>query len=138
MKRLYSEKWLILCVIFIILSCQQKDPAKEAESVAENYLEHLYACELDEASKFCTKEAQEDLAWYASNLTDNELSMITNRPKIIITGSNLLDDTLAIVNYKAENVLIADSLEHAGHIGAKEGSVELKRVGRNWKIKSER
>ncbi len=138
MEKLHSRKWSVLCVIFVILSCQTKDPAKEAENVAENYLEHFYACELDDASKYCSKEAKEDLAWYASNLTDEELGMITSRPEINILGSDLQGDTLARVRYKADKILITDSLEHRGHIGSKEGSVEVKRIGRSWKIMSER
>ncbi len=98
----------------------------------------MFTCNLDEASKFCTKEAQDNLSWYASNLTDRELNLITKRPVINILKSNIQGDTLATINYKAEQVLVADSLEHAGHIGTKEGTLELVRIGKKWKIKSER
>ena len=77
----------------MLISCQN-NPTKEAKDVAEKYLENLYACRLDDASKYCTKEAQEDLAWYASNLTDQELSLITKQPVISILKSHLQGDTL--------------------------------------------
>ena len=98
----------------------------------------MYTCNLNEASKFCTKEAKEDLSWYASNLTDRELNLITKRPVISILKSNLQGDTLISVNYRAEQVLVTDSLEHAGHIGTKEGTLELVRISKKWKVKSER
>ena len=121
----------------MLISCQN-NPTKEAKDVAEKYLENLYACRLDDASKYCTKEAQEDLAWYASNLTDQELSLIIKQPVISILKSHLQGDTLVVVSYRAEQVLVADSLEHAGHFGTKEGTLELLRVGKKWRISSER
>ena len=132
----HMKKWSVIWLIFMIISCQQ-DPTKDAREVAEKYLEYLYSIKLDDASKFCTKKGQENLAWFASNLTDNELSLIHKRPIISILKSEIQSDTLILVSYRMEQGLVADSLEHVGHIGTKEGTLEVVRVGGKWKIQSE-
>ena len=78
-------------------------------------------------------KGREEVRWFASNLTEDDLALISPDFEIEIKGSEATD-SITTVSYYAKNVIICDSLETKGHLGERSIKVTLKNEGGNWKV----
>ena len=117
-----------------LISCTSRNNESYAAStVALSFLEALYTCNFAEATAFCTSPGVKEVYWYASNLTEDELALVVNRPKIEI-GKTLLQDTIGVATFNAYDVLVTNSLEEKGHIGTVSGCVSLVKRKGKWLV----
>lgn len=126
---------LFLATFLSLLSCTSHDNESYIVStVASSFLEAFYTCDFAKATAFCTSSGVKDVCWFASNLTEDELALMNNRPKIEI-GETIIQDTIGIATFYAHDVLVTDSLEETGRISNTLGRVLLVKRKDKWMVK---
>jgi hypothetical protein len=116
---------------FVFSTCSEN--SQKATKTGKDFLENLYTCNFKACDALCTENGREEVRWFASNLTEDDLSIISENVNIEVEDCDITG-TSATVVYNAENVIVCDSLETKGHIGNKSLTVNLKNVKGNWKV----
>ena len=125
---------IALAAATLSLSCTEGEQRKsEAKNVARQFLESLYVCNFQDAMKICTKEGEKEVLWFASNLTEDDIRLITSQPEIEIEDCETYD-SVTIVTYHASNVIVCDTLEKKGYIGSRSATIHLKQEEKRWKV----
>lgn len=125
---------LIMATLLSLISCTPRNNESHAASkVAMSFLESFYTYNFDKAAEFCTSSGTKVISWYASNLTEDELSLVTNRPEIEL-GETEVQDTIGIACFSANHVLVTTSLEEQAHIGTASGRVLLVKKNGDWMV----
>ena len=150
---------LLPAVIFAIfpalISCNSHvKEVRVISDTARSFLESFYTCEFETASELCSESGVAELRWFASNLSEEELSLVVRRPKIETgaveinhsdassksgiemseSADEVSNSEIAVVSFEADDVLVVDSLEKAGYIGHSSGKVMLKKKGQKWLV----
>ena len=123
---------LIAIAILPLLFCSCFLDNKAAET-GKAFLENMYSCNFKACDELCTNKGREEVRWFASNLTEDDLALISPDFEIEIKGSEATD-SITTVSYYAKNVIICDSLETKGHLGERSLKVTLKNEGGTWKV----
>ncbi|MBQ7179671.1 MAG: hypothetical protein IJR87_00095 [Bacteroidaceae bacterium] len=125
---------LITVTLLSVISCTPRDNDSHAVSkVALLFLESFYTYNFQKSAEFCTSHGTKAISWYASNLTADELSLVTSKPKIKLDETEV-KDTVGIARFSADNVLVTTSLEENAHIGTATGCVLLVKRKGNWMV----
>lgn len=129
------ENYILLLVTFLsLISCSSRDKESDAASMtAQAFLEAFYTCDFGKATALCTSAGVREVSWFASNLSEEELALIVNRPKIKI-GETVQQDTVGVATFSAYEVLVASSLEEPGRIGSTSGRVLLVKRKDKWMV----
>lgn len=117
--------------VFLFSGCSEN--SKKATNTGKCFLENMYTCNFKACDALCTDDGREVVRWFASNLTDEDLALISNEVKIEVEESEITKDYASIV-YTAKNVIICDSLETNGHIGNRSLKMILKNINGTWKV----
>lgn len=115
----------------VFSSCSENNP--KAVKTGTDFLENLYTCNFKACDALCTENGREEVRWFASNLTEDDMAIIS--PEIEIEAEECeTTDTSASVVYNAKNVIVCDSLETKGHLGDRTLTVNLKNIKGTWKV----
>ena len=124
---------LTACTFSAILfsACSENNP--KAAETGKAFLENMYTCNFKACDALCTENGQKEVRWFASNLTEDDLAIISSDVDIDVEDCDITDSTATVV-YNAENVIVCDSLESKGHIGKRSLTVILRSVKGTWKV----
>jgi len=131
--RILYQITLTTCVIilFILSSCTEN--SRKATDTGKVFLKSLYTCDFKACDALCTENGKEAVRWFASNLTEYDLPLISCEVEIE-TEKYEVTDSSAYVVFTAKNVIVCDSLETKGHIGNRTLKIELKNIKNSWKV----
>ncbi len=131
--RMLHQITLTTCaiILFILSSCSEN--SRKATDTGKVFLKSLYTCDFKTCDALCTENGKEAVRWFASNLTEDDLALISCEVEIE-TEEYEVTDSSAYVAFTAKNVIVCDSLERKGHIGNRTLKVELKNVKGSWKV----
>ena len=106
---------LFLATFLSLLSCTSHDNESYIVSrVASSFLEAFYTCDFAKATAFCTSSGVKDVCWFASNLTEDELALMNDRPKIEIGETtdriNILYSSISADNLMKANKLFGENI----------------------------
>ena len=124
---------LIAGIISVILFSGCSENSKKATETGKSFLVNLYTCNFKAADVLCTDYGKEEVRWFASNLTKEDLAIISSNVEVETETCEFSDSTAFIV-YIAKNVIVCDSLETKSHIGTRSITVILKNVNSTWKV----
>lgn len=107
--------------------------SRQASGTGKAFLENLYTCNFKACDALCTENGRKEVRWFASNLTEEDLSLIS--PDIKIEAEDCqITDTSAFIVYRAENVIVCDLLETKGHLGERTLTLSLRNRKGTWKV----
>lgn len=124
---------LIACTISVILFHGCSENSNKATNTGKSFLTSLFTCEFEACDALSTENGQKEVRWFASNLTEEDLAVISQDVEINSEDCEI-NDTSASIIYTAKNVIVCDSLEKKGHIGERSLAVILKKVNGTWKV----
>ena len=117
--------------VFFLLGCSEN--SKKATDAGKSFLTNMYTCNFKECDALCTEKGKEEVYLFASNLTEDDLALISKNIEIEAEDCDITDHS-ASVTYTAKNVIVCDSLEAKGHLGERTLTVKLKNVNGSWKV----
>ena len=117
--------------LFIFNGCSEN--SQKATETGKTFLENLYTCNFKACDALCTEKGKEEVRWFASNLTEDDLTLISPDLEIEVEDSETSDSSATIV-YNAKNVIVCDSLEIKGHIGNRSLTVNLRKNKGTWRV----
>lgn len=127
-------------------SCHRipSDDREAATICAQDFTDHFYNYEFDEAYECCTSESRQWLMWHASQLTEEDLTVLNAHPERATTDimqvelSGQTPDSILIATCRINHVWLADSLERPPHYCEQIGCTltMVKREG-EWLVKME-
>jgi len=124
---------LIACTFYVFIFCGCSDNSQKAAKTGKSFLENLYTFNFKACDALCTDNGKEEVRWFASNLTEDDLTLISPDLEIEVEDSETSDSSATIV-YNAKNVIVCDSLEIKGHIGSRSLTVSLRKSKETWKV----
>lgn len=124
---------LIACTFSVFIFCGCSDNSKKAEETGKTFLENLYTFNFKACDALCTDNGKDEVRWFASNLTEDDLTLISPDIEIEIEDGEISDSSASIV-YNAKNVIVCDSLEIKGHIGNRSLTVNLRNIKGAWRV----
>ena len=124
---------LVVYTFFIIGFCACTENNHKAANTGKAFLENMYTCNFKACDALCTENGRKEVRWFASNLTEDDLPLISSEIKIEVEDSEVTDTSASII-YHAENVIVCDSLETKGHLGELSITVNLKNRKGAWKV----
>lgn len=112
-------------ILFAGLSCSTlpschripSDDREAATICAQEFTDHFYNYEFDEAYECCTPESRQWLMWHASQLNEEDLAVLNAHPERATTDimqveqSDKTPDSMLIATCRINHVWLADSLE---------------------------
>lgn len=127
-------RFAILIIASAFISCSFWNEDKTIiENTAKEFAEDFFCGQISKAVALCTENGKDDVKWYVSNLSENDIKLIKESPNVEIKESQC-SDTSAIVCIALDNVLQCDSLEKSGKAGYKEMSLRIKKTSKGWLI----
>ena len=124
---------LMACAFSAILLSGCSERNQKARETGKSFLVNRYTCNFKTCDALCTEKGKEEVRWFASNLTEDDLAIITGDVEIEVEDDDI-SDTEATIAYTARNVIICDSLETKGHLGERSLTLTLKNVNGTWKV----
>ena len=124
---------LMACAFSAILLSGCSERNQKARETGKSFLENMYTCNFKTCDALCTEKGKEEVRWFASNLTEDDLAIITGDVEIEVEDDDI-SDTEATIAYTARNVIVCDSLETKGHLGKRSLTLTLKNVNGTWKV----
>jgi len=106
---------------------------KKAAETGKIFIENLHTCNFRACDILCTDNGKEEVRWFASNLTAEDLALISKDVEVEIEEYESSDSVFSVV-YTAKNIIVCDSLETKGHIGERALKVVLRNINGNWKV----
>ena len=131
--RLSHLTTLMVCAFGAILLSGCSERNMKARETGRSFLENMYTCNFKACDALCTEKGKEEVRWFASNLTEDDLAVITGDVEIEVENDDI-SDTIATIAYTARNVIVCDSLETKGHLGDRSLRLILKNVNGVWKV----
>lgn len=116
---------------FVFGACSEND--KNATKTGKEFLENLYTCNFEACDALCTDKGKEEVRWFASNLTEDDLTIIPSDMEIEVEDCETTDTSAAVI-FNARNVIVCDSLETKGRLGDRTLTVNLKNDKGTWKV----
>ena len=117
----------------VILPTGCSENTSKAVNTGKAFLEYMYTCDFKACDALCTENGRKEVRWFASNLTEEDLSLIS--PDIKIEAEDCqITDTSAFIVYRAGNVIVCDSLETKGHLGERTLTLSLRNRKGTWKV----
>lgn len=116
---------------FVFSACSEND--QNATKTGKEFLENLYTYNFKACDDLCTDKGKEEVRWFASNLTEDDLTIISSDIEIEVEDCESTDTSAAIV-FNAKNVIVCDSLETKGHLGDRTLTVNLRNDKGIWKV----
>ena len=116
---------------FVFSACSEIN--QKAAKTGKDFLENLYTCNFKACDALCTANGREEVRWFASNLTEDDLAIISPDIEIEVEDCETTDTSASVI-YNAKNVIVCDSLETKGHLGNRSLTVNLKNAKGNWKV----
>jgi len=123
----------IVCTFSMFLLSGCSCNSKKATDTGRAFLMSLYTCDFKTCDNLCTERGKEDVLWFASNLTEDDLSIISEDVKIKAQDCEI-GGNFASILYSASNIIVCDSLETKGHLGDRQLTLNLKNIGGSWKV----
>ena len=117
----------------VILPTECSENTSKAVNTGKAFLEYMYTCDFKACDALCTENGRKEIRWFASNLTEDDLAVISRDVKIDVEDYEISGSTASII-YTAKNVIICDSLETKGHIGERSLTIKLKEINGSWKV----
>ena len=142
---LLSVVFAMLCLSLFSSSCerQEKRPSKNnATTAVEQFCAAFFNLQYEAALQYCTPESQKWIYFAASNVQDEDLSLLRNREggtSIEVTEIDASEtDSIGHATVKVGNFLSMDKIDDKGHI-AEEGIFHFELVKREgkWKVRME-
>ena len=124
---------LMACAFSAILLSGCSERNQKARETGKSFLVNMYTCNFKTCDALCTEKGKEEVRWFASNLTEDDLAIITGDVEIEVEDDDI-SDTEATIAYTARNVIICDSLETKGHLGERSLTLTLKNVNGTWMV----
>lgn len=124
---------LVVYTFSVIVFCACTENNHKAANTGKAFLENMYTCNFKACDALCTENGRKEVRWFASNLTEDDLPLISSEIKIEVEDSEVTDTSASII-YHAENVIVCDSLETKGHLGERFVTVNLKNRKGAWKV----
>ena len=124
---------LTVCTLSANIFSGCSENSQKATETGKNFLENLYTCNFEACDDLCTDNGKEEVRWFASNLTEDDLTLISPDIEIEVEDCETSDSSASVV-YNAKNVIVCDSLETKGHIGNKSLTVNLRNINGIWKV----
>ena len=124
---------LMACAFSAILLSGCSERNQKARETGKSFLENMYTCNFKTCDALCTDNGRKEIRWFASNLTEDDLAVISRDVKIDVEDYEISGSTASII-YTAKNVIICDSLETKGHIGERSLTIKLKEINGSWKV----
>ena len=124
---------LTVCTLSANIFSGCSENSQKATETGKNFLENLYTCNFKACDNLCTDNGKEEVRWFASNLTEDDLTLISPDIEIEVEDCETSDSSASVVYY-AKNVIVCDSLETKGHIGNKSLTVNLRNINGVWKV----
>jgi len=124
---------LIACTFSAILFSGCSENYHKATETGKSFLTSMFTCDFEACDAVSTKNGYNEVRWFASNLTEDDLAIISRKVDIDAEDCKITDTSASIV-YTAKNVIVCDSLEKKGHLGERSLTVLLKKVNGTWKV----
>lgn len=116
---------------FAFNSCSEK--YQKATKTGKAFLENLYTYNFKACDDLCTDNGKTEVRWFASNLTEDDLTIIPSDMEIEVEDCETTDTSAAVI-FNARNVIVCDSLETKGRLGDRTLTVNLKNDKGTWKV----
>ena len=124
---------LIACTFCAILLSGCSENSHKATDAGKAFLTSLFTCDFETCDALCTDNGKKELRWFASNLTEEDLAIISHDVEIDAEDCEVTEHS-AYVTYHAKNVIVCDSLETKGYLGERSLTVKLEKVNGTWKV----
>lgn len=124
---------LMACAFSVIVLCGCSEDTKKATETGQAFLKSMYTCDFKACDALCTDNGQEEVRWFASNLTEDDLTIISPNVEIDVEDCEITDSKASVV-YHAKNVIVCDSLESKGHIGERSVTIKLQKRNGKWQV----
>ena len=103
---------LTACTFSVIFLLGCSENSKKATDAGKSFLTNMYTCNFKECDALCTEKGKEEVHLFASNLTEDDLALISKNIEIEAEDCDITDHS-ASVTYTAKNVIVCDSLDDA-------------------------
>ena len=124
---------LIAFTFSVILFYGCSENCNKATNAGKSFLTSMFTCDFKTCDALSTANGRKEVRWFASNLTEDDMTIISRDVKIEAENCQMTDTSASII-YTAKNVIICDSLEKKGYLGERSMTVELKKVNGTWKV----
>ncbi|MBR6170636.1 MAG: hypothetical protein IKQ51_08055 [Bacteroidaceae bacterium] len=124
---------LIVCTFSAILLSGCSENCHKATEAGKTFLTSLFTCEFETCDALCTEDGKKEVRWFASNLTEEDLNIISRNVEITAEDCEVTDYS-ASITYHAKNVIVCDSLETKSYLGERSLKVMLEKVNGTWKV----
>lgn len=130
-----TKNFTLITLLFVSLSCfcSCVFGSSASEEIATDFLKKMFTCEFEAAKAHCTEQGAKQMLWFSSNLTEEDLALITEVPEVVVTGIES-DERRARLSCHVTNVIVCDSLEKPGHIGERDIELSLLKQGDSWLV----
>ena len=117
--------------VIILSGCSAN--CNKASETGKSFLKNLYTCNFMVCDALCTENGKGEVRWFASNLTEDDLAIISQNVEIEAQEDEI-SETSASILYMAKNVIICDSMETKSYLGERTIKVILKKDNGSWKV----
>jgi hypothetical protein len=124
---------LVASTFFVIFFSACSGNYNKAIDTGKDFLQNMYTCNFKACDALCTDNGRKDVRWFASNLTEDDLAIISPDVEIDVENYENTDSSVSVF-YTVNNVIVCDSLEKKGFIGSRPLKIELIREGNAWKV----
>lgn len=124
---------LVASTFFVIFFSACSGNYNKAIDTGKDFLQNMYTCNFKACDALCTDNGRKDVRWFASNLTEDDLAIISPDLEIDVENYENTDSSVSVF-YTVNNVIVCDSLEKKGFIGSRSLKIELIREGNAWKV----
>lgn len=124
---------LMVCTLSVIIFSGCSENSKKATDTGKAFLKNMYTCNFKACDALCTENGLGEVRWFASNLTEDDLALISPNVEIEVEDCEITESSASVL-YNAKNVIVCDSLETKGHIGERTLKVILANVNGTWKV----
>lgn len=124
---------LIACAFSVIAFSACSEDSQKAARTGKAFLRNLYTCNFKACDALCTENGRKEVRWFASNLTEEDLPLISSDIEIETEDCEVTDTTASVV-FRAANVIVCDSLETKGRLGERNLTVRLRNRKGTWKV----
>lgn len=126
----------LLCLA-ICFSCKST-PEQEVGNVAKEFVDALYNLDYEKAQSYCTSESSAIISFFASNISEEHLSMVrkAGKAQVDIMNVNISEDeTTATVLCKVTNYLKLSLLDNQSRIDEEtEKEIDLIKEKDKWLV----
>lgn len=132
----------LLCITVVSCNNETKggdDVTKLATELATNFATDYFNYKLDKAASCCTTEAKEQIYYLATNLTEEDVSILRDKKEAAtceVDGIRLINDSCAEATCIIKDSYIKDTIGTRGKVLDKRNySILIVRTGNKWLIR---